>query len=706
MKAHLSRWVIVSQLLFVLGLFSAAPSIAVANDGFTPEHVAKLRFVTSAKISPDGDHIAYTLFAPRIPFVDKDGAAWSELHVVGPDGQSRPFITGEVSVGSIDWTPDGRGISFLSKRGSDDNRSLYVIPINGGEARNVLSFENDIESYTWSPDGKRIAFTAKEKQPKESKDRKDKGFNQDIYEEDFQTPRLWIGVPDDKDHKPEPLDLPGYPSGPTWSTVGSHVAMFLAPTPFIDDHYMRRKLHVFDADSGSIVSSFQNPGKVGDLKWSPDGKLLALVSGEDINDPAEGRLMIANPRDGSLKDILPNFLGHVSSIEWQDDDSIMFLGEESVWMTLNEIRSDGTQRKAHIPAEKMVARSFSLSRDGQAAAMIVESPEHPGEVFAMRHGDSGPKRLTNSNPWLADVRLAKQEVIRYTARDGFEIEALLVHPLDAEPGKRYPLIVTVHGGPEAHYSNGWLTRYADPGQVGAAAGFYVFYPNYRGSTGRGVEFTKSHQADYAGREFDDLVDGIDYLDGKGMIDPQRVGVTGGSYGGFATAWCSTYYSERFAAGVMFVGISNLVSKAGSTDIPYEMMLVHARKWLWDDWDFFVERSPIRYLDRAKTPLLILHGKDDPRVHPSQSLEMYRHLKVLNQTPVRLVWYPGEGHGNRRAASRFDYNLRMMQWFEHYLKGPGGSAPAFELDYGPLSKDAKKKEDDAGTEAEETGAAGS
>jgi len=134
---------------------------------------------------------------------------------------------------------------------------------------------------------------------------------------------------------------------------------------------------------------------------------------------------------------------------------------------------------------------------------------------------------------------------------------------------------------------------------------------------------------------------------------------------------------------MFVGISDNVSKVGTTDIPEEMFLVHHLKRLWDDWEYFIERSPIRHIQKNRTPTLILHGKDDPRVHPSQSLELYRHLKTLNQAPVRLVFYPGEGHGNRRAASRLDYQLRMLRWMEIYLQSPEGRAakkPDFAIDY--------------------------
>ena len=142
----------------------------------------------------------------------------------------------------------------------------------------------------------------------------------------------------------------------------------------------------------------------------------------------------------------------------------------------------------------------------------------------------------------------------------------------------------------------------------------------------------------------------------------------------------TFHSERFAAGVMFVGVSNQISKSGTTDIPDEMYLVHARKRIWQDWQFFLERSPIYYVEKCQTPLLIMHGKNDTRVHPSQSMELYRNLKILEK-PVRLVFYPGEGHGNRKAAGRYDYNLRMMRWMQHYLQDGGGEIPEYELDYG-------------------------
>ncbi|MFW5762362.1 MAG: alpha/beta hydrolase family protein [Cyclobacteriaceae bacterium] len=279
-----------------------------------------------------------------------------------------------------------------------------------------------------------------------------------------------------------------------------------------------------------------------------------------------------------------------------------------------------------------------------------------------------PKRLTDSNPWLKDETLGQQEVVRYKTEDGTEIEGILMYPLNYREGQKYPLITVVHGGPEAHYDNGWLTYYSSPGQMATPLGYAVFYPNYRGSTGRGEAFAKMSQRDLAGAEFDDVVAGVDYLIAEGIVDETKVGVTGGSYGGYATGWLSTRYSDKFAAGVMFVGISNNISKWGTSDIPEELFLVHSRKRVWDDYDFFLERSPIFYAGQAKTPLLIMTGAEDTRVHPSQSIELYRHIKVRTDTPVRLVLYPGEGHGNRNSTARLDYTLRQLRWFGKYLKG--------------------------------------
>ncbi len=676
---------------------------AFAIDGFTPNHVARLRTVTAAKIAPDGEHIAYVLSVPRRPFVDENGPAWTELHVVDMQGNSRPYVTGEVNVSAIAWKPDGSGIAFLQKRDADEHKSVYVIPLAGGEAKKVLEHDADVASYSWSPDGRKIAFTAKDKESSDEKELKEKGFAQEVYEEKLENNHVWVSdLPkadawdDAEETKPLRFDVGGHASGVRWSPRGKQLAVAVAPTPLIDDHYMKRKIHVIGAGDGSPLGVIENPGKLGAYRFSPDGRHIVLLAGAHINDPNAGRLMVAPSGGGAPVDILPSLSdGDVTDLAWRVKDEILFLADRGVTSSLESVDREGKNPHTIVPYGKYAFASLSVSGDGNRAAILCHSPQHPLEVFVLSRGEAAPRRLTDNNPWLEQVKLAPQEIVTYQARDGQKIEGLLIRPLGEEKGKRYPLVLIVHGGPEAHFQNGWITRYAEPGQMLAANGFAVFYPNYRGSTGRGVEFSMKGQSDYGGKEFDDLIDAVDHLVEIGLVDKDKVGVTGGSYGGFASAWCATRHTDRFAASVMFVGISDLVSKFGTTDIPNEMFLVHARKMPWDDWEFFKERSPISYAQQARTPILILHGKDDPRVHTSQSMELYRYLKTLGKVPVRLVLYPGEGHGNRKAAARQDYSMRLLRWMKHYLQGPGGDPPAPDLDYSgvkPEDKDDAKKDD--------------
>jgi dipeptidyl aminopeptidase/acylaminoacyl peptidase len=665
---------------FVLLALLLACTAALALDVLTPHSVAKIRAVTDVAISPDGARVAYVLSVPRQPWAgDEDGPGWAELHIVA-DGDSRGFVTGKVNVSQIAWTPDGKSLSFLQRRSGDRATSLYVIALEGGEARRIVAHDTTISAYSWSPDGKRVAFLATEPLPEATEKAREKGYSQEIYEEDRRFTRVWIADATNDNAKPRMLDLPGNASRLSWSPAGPWLALALAPTPLVDDELMRRKVHVVDAESGRITAKIENPGKLGDVVWSPDGKHLALISAADLNDPAEGRLMVVSASGGPLRDLLPNYTGHVAAIAWQDADTVMFIGDEGVRTIFDRVDIDGSNRGTILAGGGPVFTALSLSDDGVSAAFIGQSPAHPAEVFRAKHPDTSARRATNSNPWLADVRLAPQEVVKYKARDGLELEGLLIRPLGETKGQRYPLILVVHGGPEAHYRNGWLTSYSSPGQMAAARGFAVFYPNYRGSTGRGLAFSKLSQGDPAGKEFDDCVDAVDHLINTGLVDRAKVGITGGSYGGYASGWGATFYSERFAAAVMFVGISDKLSKVGTTDITEEEYLVHARHRPWENWQLFLERSPIYHAGKSKTPTPIAGGLSDERVHPSQSMEMYRHLKLRGSAPVRLVRYPGEPHGNRRAASRLDYSLRLMQWFEHYLKGPGGPPPAFEIDY--------------------------
>ncbi len=681
----------------VAALLAAAPAAAQSRTGegtFQPWHSVMYRSVLAAVPSPDGSQTAFLRSKPRRPMEDDSGRAWVELYVLDADGREVPFVTGEVSVGRPVWLGDDE-LAFGTRREGDERRAVYRISTRGGEARKLLEHATNIGAFDVSPDGRWLAFLAPDERDADRAALRGQGFNQEIFEENLTFTRLHVADlhsgegPDDREVRT--LDIDGSLRSLRFAPDGERLLVGSTPTPLVDDAFVARRLQVVDLD-GAVQADIAIEGKLGRADWSPDGRHIALVGSVDRNDPAPGRLMVVSAEGGKPRDLLPGLEAHVATFDWRADGALVYVTDVGAETEVASIAVDGSDRRTLLPAGELVVLAIDVDSTGEAA-LVAQTPRHPNEVYTLSAGGGEAARRTTSNDWLADLRFAEQTVIRHEARDGLELEGILIHPLDYEPGRRYPLILSVHGGPEAHDRNGWLTGYSAPGQVAAARGFFVLYPNYRGSTGRGVEFSKISQADATGPEFDDLVDAVDHLIDIGLVDGEKVGITGGSYGGYASAWGTTYYSERFAASIPFVGISNAISKMGTTDIPQEMYDVHHRKWLWDDWEYFAKASPIYYVTRNRTPTLILHGEEDPRVHPSQSLELYRQLKVLDQAPVRLVFYPGEGHGNARSAARLDYALRTLRWMEHYLQGPGGEPPDSDIDYAAYLPWAAEDEDD-------------
>ncbi|NVJ59809.1 MAG: S9 family peptidase [Gammaproteobacteria bacterium] len=663
--------------ILLLPLFFSV-SLFAKPEAMTLEQTVTAHYVGTSKISPDGRFTAYTLVKPRTPYKDKDGSHRVELHLVNEKGNSRSYITGDVSVRAINWSADSKHIYYLAKRNDDKFTSIYSIPVDGGESKKIVSHVNNIGSYSLKPDGSELSFIAKDKEPADDKKLKEKGFKAEVYEEDMTFNHVYTLDLNEPDAKPQKLDIDAHVLSIQYHPNKERLLLRTAPTPHIDDNYTSSEYAIYKMD-GVKIQAFKTEGKLGQAEWSPDGKYVAIIGAVDKNDPADGRLFVARASNGKIEEVLPNYLGHVQIIEWLSDYQLSYVGAKGTSTELGVINLDSKQSKSLLPLGKAVLRGLSRSNDGKLVSTI-SSSKHPREVYSINDGKLA--RLTDSNDWLKDIKMPKQESITYKARDGVELDGVLVYPVDYSKRKRYPLIMMVHGGPEAHISNEWLDRYSYPTKYAAANGFAVFLPNYRGSTGKGVEHSKLGQADYAGAEFNDLVDAIDHLSNIGLVDKEKVGITGGSYGGYASAWAATALSEHFAASVMFVGISNQLSKFGTTDIPKEMYNVHARNYPWDKWMWMLERSPIFHTDKAKTPILIMHGKNDTRVHPAQSMELYRYIKTRTDTPVRLVYYPGEGHGNRKAPAQLDYAKRLMRWMEFYLMGKnkGKSLPPYELDH--------------------------
>ncbi len=690
----------------IVGLaLSFAPCLGLQAEGLTVDQLLQMRDVQSVTISQDGHQVAYVLNVPRRAGVDDDGPAWRELHLVSTDGngRSRGYVTGEVRVSSPELTPDGKWILYQAKRFDDEESAIWGIPVDGGESRKLFELDG-LSSFRISPDGASLALLVTPGEDEKRKEALEKGFDREVFEEEWRAQELWIA--DFPELEPAPVDpatvsddsadsadsgdsevgetqpglrqieVEGSVGHVEWSPDSSRLVVGVQPRNLVDDEYMQRRVRVLDAATGEEVVRFANPGKLGAFAAAPGGQYVAMVSAQDHSDPSPGRLMLGSVADGSLRDLMPALEVHIRSFVWQDDQTLVWVANEGSETTLGTVTLDGTMERVLRSKASLgvpIIHSLHMASDGRLA-FVGDGPGHPSEAFSLKLGDR-PKRLTESNPWLSKVSLAKQEVVTWTASDGLELEGILIHPLDGR--KKAPLLLMVHGGPESNDRNGWVSGYSRPGQVAAARGYAVLYPNYRGSTGRGVEFSKLGHADAAGKEFQDLVEAVDHLIQEGIAS-DRVGITGGSYGGYATAWCSTYYTDRFKAGAMFVGISNKLSKGFTTDIPNEDIAVHTTFNPWTKWKFSLERSPIYHASKSKTPLLIAGGTGDTRVHPSQSLQLYRAMKLQDKV-VRYVRYPGEPHGNQRAASRHDYLRRVLRWMDHFVKEGKTELPAVELD---------------------------
>lgn len=652
----------------VIFLLFAVLTVSYASV-FTPQDVLNTKYVYEVSISPDGESIAYTVIVPR-QATDEVGSSFRELYVASVEtGESRPYITGKSSPSSIDWSPDGSMITLREKRGDNKFTQVWGIPLRGGEARQLTHAKSSVLQYHWHPDGKQIAFVATTPVSKKEKALKDKGYDFIYYEENLKDRNLYILNLNDGEESQLTDGVSVWDF--EFNNSGHTIAAAISPQNLVDHSYMFKKIFLIDVASGERKQLSHNEGKLGNFKFSPDDSKLVYNAALERKDHANSQAYVIDVNGGEALHLTPeNFRGHINWVSWMDNKTVLYKASEGVWPTLSTVPAAGGKRTVIYNSEDtgVVIENVSHTPDVKQFAFMAGTTTIPGELYVWQPKQE-IQQLTTQNPWMTDRQLGEQKVIRYKASDGREIEGLLIYPVDYKEGQTYPLIVNVHGGPESNFSNNMrrTTSYSIAGQVLAGRGYVIFYPNYGASTGYGVDFALVGYEDAAGREFDDIADGIDFLVNKGIADKDRVGLGGGSYGGYASAWFSSYYTEKVKAVCMFVGISDLISKRSTTDIPYEELYVHSGKKLEEMWQQSLERSPIYWAHQSKTATLIAGGAADTRVHPSQSLEFYRRLKMNDHPAVRLVQYPGEGHGNSKQPGRIDYLYRHLAWYDWYVK---------------------------------------
>jgi dipeptidyl aminopeptidase/acylaminoacyl peptidase len=663
-----ARWLHHRLVLLLLLLASAAAQAVHAQ--LTPEQVTQLDAVTATALSPDGRWVAYTLSHPRGPEEDTIAGlrATSGLWIVpAAGGEARVIIRRPLSATSPAWSPDGSVLGFLHRG------QVHTVPAAGGEPQAVTSAPGGVSAFNWSPDGASIAFVSRVPEPPEAVERRRRGDDVIVSTDDLRwvfphTPplpsRLWVQpAAGGAARAVTPADRTV--SEFAWAPDSRRLAVQLAEDLHADADLMFRELFLVTTAGGAPELLVPSEGKLGSMAWSPDGTRLAFLGATAMNDPLAQSIFVVQP-GGTALNLTPEYEGSVVWIGWQDPHTVRFIAVESTRTALQTVPVTGGARTRVLGLGAEIFQTASFARDGNTFAAPASTAQHPNEVYIGTVRDRRLRRVTTHNPWLANVRLGRQETVSYKARDGLRIDAVLVHPIDERAGVRAPLAILPHGGPEGIDLDGWSTRALYPVQVLAGAGYAVFMPNYRASGGRGVAFAQADHRDLGGREFDDVLDGIEFLHANAVADRDRVGISGTSYGGFFSAWAGTRHSERFRLAIPFAGISNWMSFFGTTDIPYEMALTHWDLWPWEHPLLMWERSPVAHIDRANTPMVIGHGLVDERVHPEQMLQLHQALR-LKGVPSTLVLYPREPHGLLERQHQLDYMRRILEAFDRYVR---------------------------------------
>ena len=653
-----------------LTLFIFLLSIGWADRPITAEDIVNIRYIAQPVIDPSGNYIAYVKIIPR-GADEKRGGSYREIWVTKLDASDqRQYTFSPVNSWSPQWTPNGH-LSFLSRR-KDHNpgTQIYILPFKGGEAKLLTDHKTGVGSYHWSPDGKWIAFTSRDQKSDDQKKAEKEGLDMIVMDQLHIYTRLWVynvkAATYQKVFKQD-LNVASF----KWSSDSKTIVFQATDKTGADRDLLERSIYRVKTPSGHPKKILETPGKLGDMAISPNNERLAFLGATSYNDPLAQNIYVVPVKGGKASLLTPDFKESFITVDWVDDQTILaksYRGTKTVLSTIDTKGKtpEGIANQTDVLSPGEIMSSISFHKPSGKLVITASTHVHPNELYVGSLGSSVIKRLTYTNKGFDEIDLAKQETISWLGPDGLEIEGVLTYPLKYRKGKRYPLVLQIHGGPEGTSLDGWNTRATYPVQLLAAEGFVVLEPNYRGSGGKGVAFSKADHDDLGGMEFEDVLSGIDHLVAEGIVDNNKVGTGGWSYGGYFSAWAATKYTDRFKASMVAAGLTNMISFTGTTDIPYEMSVVHWNQWWFDNPELHWERSPISHINMADTPTLIIHGLKDDRVHPEQSMELWQALRIKG-VDTELVLYPREPHGLIERAHKLDYMDRLVGWYKKYVK---------------------------------------
>jgi dipeptidyl aminopeptidase/acylaminoacyl peptidase len=656
----------------MLALWLALPaSLQAAGDLIGPADLDRIADVAEPDVSPDGEYVVYSVTVTE----RESDKRQSDLWRVRYDGRERVQLTATPAHDESQprWSPDGRSIAFLSDRGGEDAATqLWLLPAHGGEATRLTDFPEGVEDFDWSPDGGRLALIVRD-------------------------PERPAGTA--KPKNPPPIVIDRY-----W---------FKDDT---DGYRDRRRRHLYVFDIASRKAELLTSGDHDEFlpAWSPDGKLICYVTrrGADPDRHFNTDVYVVEPRAGAVERQLTRFPGADLDPDWltrpawsPDSRRIAYLqGGEDRWIYYSPYQLaviEVVTGQATLPAP--IDRPFSRLRwaaDGESVyALLEESREthlvqvrlRDGRIEPLTRGPRfdvdfaaagrrvvvlggddhrlpalaavearGLRVIAEHNEWLAQKRLAPVEDIRFTSADGTEIHGLLVKPLDYEPGRRYPAILRLHGGPVYQFSHEFMVDW----QAYAARGYAVIAPNPRGSSGRGFDFARAIHADWGRKDVDDVLAAVDHVVAAGVADPARLGVGGRSYGGMLTNYVIAS-DARFKAAVSGAGASNFLGMYGhdlyTREYDHELGPPWATRDTWERLSY-----PFLEAERIRTPTLFYCAEKDFNVPCLGSEQMYQALRTRD-VPTQLVVYPGEHHSLSVPSYLRDRLERHIGWYERYLK---------------------------------------
>lgn len=634
----------------------------------TPQAVLDLRSAADAALSPDARQVVYRVDRARRegePLGGNIGELWS---IAAAGSPPQRLADAGLDAREPKWSPDGSRLAWLARSDLAAAPQLQVRMAAGGPVTVLTRATDGVDAFRWSPESGRIAFTALDDEPPEGAEALAAGRDWVVFGEARAQRRLYVvdlGTGAVTRVTSGPLTVHDF----DWSPDGLRLVFAGAPSPSADDEQLHSQPFVVDAAGGSARLLAPHVGRLSHPRWSRDGQWIAWLASTALTDPWAGTVYaVSTKSDGTPRALTGGYGG---TIVWLGDypghpGSLAFVGEERQGTVLYRLDLATGQTVPLARGAEVFGGDPSFSADGRSAAVVASTAAHPDEVFLARLPLHGLRRLTDSNPSLSGVELGSQSIVRWKSVDGLEIEGVLIKPVGFREGVRYPVVLQVHGGSEGISLDGWQASYRNWGQLLAARGYVTLYPNYRGSRGRGVGFVTGNRGDVMGREFEDLVTGLDHLVALGLADPGRAGIFGFSWGGYAAGWAATYGSARFKAAVAASGIYDWVSAAGTSDTRIHEQLVHWDAPLNENFLKYLERSPIHEIRRANTPVLLLHGERDESCPVSQAIEFHTALRSKG-VPTELVVYPREGHGLRERAHREDFLTRGLDWLDRYLK---------------------------------------